>query len=145
MKNFLDLQVTKFFLDIDVCLTPVGCPDVDLLIGGRLIHSGQLTSTVVFSDQCSIMDPFDIHIIIRNKQYTQSQETACVIDQISNDRFDIVPGWVQCAKYDNDRDYTDPTNYLGFNGTWSLAIPVPFYQWKHQITGQGMLLNPSTS
>jgi hypothetical protein len=145
MKNFLELQDTEFFLDIAVLLSPVGRPEVDLVINRRVIYSGLLDSPMTFLDQIPVMDPFDIDVTLRNKQYGQSQETACTIDQLSIDCFDIVPGWSQLANYINDHDYDQPTNYLGFNGTWSLVVPIPFYQWKHRITGQGMLLNPSTS
>jgi hypothetical protein len=46
------------------------------------------------------------------------------------------------ATYKNDQNVTQPTNYLGFNGTWNLKINEPFYRWRHNITGQGWLLEP---
>jgi hypothetical protein len=80
---------------------------------------------------------------LKNKIYGLNPDTAVVLNQISIDRFDIIPAWTQLAEYVNDHDNTDPTSYLGFNGEWKLEISEPFYQWRHQVTGQGWLLRPS--
>ena len=65
-----------------------------------------------------------------------------MIDSLAIDGFDIVPGYVHLASYENEVNYTEPTTYLGFNGTWTWAIDQPFYIWKHHATGQGWLLQP---
>ena len=92
------------------------------------------------------MPPIDIEKAIR------VFVNLCMIDIIHEcnannpnfkiDDFDVVPMWTQLAKYSNDSNVTAPTNYLGFNGTWSLEITEPFYRWQHKITGQGWLLKP---
>jgi hypothetical protein len=91
-----------------------------------------------------VLDHIDISIGMRDKIYSAEKETAILIDSIKIDGFEIVPSWTQLAEYINERNFTGPTSYLGFNGTWRLSIQEPFYQWKHRITGQGWLLHPTT-
>ena len=34
------------------------------------------------------------------------------------------------------------SEYIGYNGCWTLNIDQPFYHWYHTATGQGMLIRP---
>ena len=121
---------------------PVGMPDVEIWINQNLMHQGLLQDTFTINQQLPLRSGLSISVRLKNKIYGETHDTAIMLRQISIDGFDIIPAWTQLAEYVNDHHNTDPTSYLGFNGEWKLEIPKPFYQWRHQITGQGWLLHP---
>ena len=86
------------------------------------------------------MDAINIDIIMSDKHYSLEYETAAIIRQLSIDNIDIIPRYEYLADYDNDHDFKNPTNYLGFNGKWTLTIDLPFYHWLHKHSGQGWLI-----
>ena len=143
MKNFYDQQDIN--LNIDVTLSPIkdkDFPDIILKINTVVLYEGILTKNISFKHQQPLMDIFKISLELKNKNYKSSSNTAVSINSLKIDDFNIVPRWTQLAKYSNDSNVTAPTNYLGFNGKWSLEITEPFYRWQHKITGQGWLLKP---
>ena len=141
MNKFLELLATEKTLDVVLTLRPIGCPQLQVSINGEVLYHNQLNESIVLQHRVPLLDPLTVTVILLNKVYGQT-ETAVVIEQLDIDNFPIFPDWTQTAKYINDHDYCDPTNYLGFNGSWVLATDIPFYQWKHTITGQGWLLQP---
>lgn len=144
MKNFYDQQDIST-LNIGVTLSPIkdkDFPDILLKINTVVLYEGILTENTSFKHQWPLMDIFKISLELKNKNYKSSSNTAVSIDSLKIDDFNIVPMWTQLAKYSNDSNVTAPTNYLGFNGTWSLEITESFYRWQHKITGQGWLLKP---
>ena len=142
MKNFLDLLATDLQLDLAMSVKPVGIPDIEIRINQQLIYLGRLLDTFTISKQLPLLSGLSISVKLKNKIYGSVPDTAVVLNQISIDGFDIIPTWTQMAQYVNDHDIDDPTSYLGFNGEWKLEIQQPFYQWRHQVTGQGWLLHP---
>ena len=144
MKNFSDLLATDLQLDLSMRVEPVGVPDIEIRINQQLVYQGQLLDTFTIARQLPLLDGLLISVKLKNKIYGSKSDTAIVLNQISIDGFNIVPAWTQLAQYVNDHDNHDPTSYIGFNGEWKLEIPQPFYQWRHQVTGQGWLLHPVT-
>ena len=136
MNNYLDLLDTETDIQIKVKLSVIGSPDFSVTIADNQ-----------WNNQCDIivdhnlLTPFDIEIELKNKYYTTEYETAVIIDSISVDNIIIIPTYCHLANYQNDHNNNDPTNYLGFNGTWTLTIDRPFYHWLHQVQGQGWLLS----
>lgn len=152
MKNFSDLTAIESRLRVCVRLTPIvdnGAPDVIVCCRGQ--HRGQtwqspgMFASSSFEFDCGLEELLTIEIGLRGKRYSQDRETAVIIDSITIDDFEMIPAWTHLARYQNDRGYQGATNYLGFNGTWTLSMSQPFYQWKHQATGQGWLLHPVTA
>jgi hypothetical protein len=146
MKNYSDLQATNYTLDVCVELAPVGTPDmifkVTTVSGATDTYSNAaLTDPVKLTYRLGLRDLFSIEIELRNKTYTLEYETAVIVQRITIDSIDIVPVFDRLARYDNDHNCVDPTSYLGFNGKWTLAIDRPFYQWIHQQTAQGLLVD----
>jgi hypothetical protein len=141
MSKFLDLLATEKTLDVVLTLRPIGCPQLQVTVNNQVLYHDQLNQSIVLQHSIPLLDPLLVTVALSDKLYGQ-KETAVVIEQFDIDNFSIVPAWTQLAKYSNDHNYNDPTNYLGFNGSWVLATDVPFYQWKHIITGQGWLLQP---
>lgn len=139
MKTYSDLQATDFRLHCHIELEPVGTPEVAVIIDG-VYGGGKLFKYVEFDVNVDLLKSFSIEIELKNKIYTTEQETAVIIKCLQIDGIDLVPRFDGFATYCNDHDHTGPTNYLGFNGKWSLTFDRPFYQWLHQATAQGWLI-----
>jgi hypothetical protein len=145
MKNFSDLLDTDIQISVSVAVSPVadnGMPTAQIKINNHTWYYDTLESTTTVTCQIPLLDPVVIEIGLSNKSYDQFKETAIIIDSVCIDNFEIVPNFTHLAHYQNERNIDDPTAYLGFNGTWKLSIPGPFYQWHHAVTGQGWLLAP---
>jgi len=144
MKNFYDQQDINN-LEIGIVLTPTpdkDSPNIVLQINTAVLFEGTLKESTIFQYQASLTGALKISLELKNKNYKTSSGTGVSIDSLKIDNFNIVPGWTQLATYSNDSNVVDPTNFLGFNGTWILDISEPFYRWQHRITGQGWLLKP---
>ena len=140
MNTFSDLQATELALDLELQIQPIGQPRLCVSVNTEIVFTGTGTQPITIRRQCPLLDPFLIKIELVEKDYNAAQETAAVIEQLRIDHFELMPKWTQLALYHNDHNYKQPTNYLGFVGTWELSIGQPFYQWHHQVTGQGLLL-----
>lgn len=148
MKKFSDLLDIKFAILIEIVLEPInhnGDPNVRVMCNDIILLNGPLQERKKIITSVDILDNIEISIQMSDKLYSIDHETAVLIKSITIDGFEVVPNWTHLAEYDNERNFTDPTSYLGFNGTWRLAIPEPFYRWRHRVTGQGWLLEPSTA
>lgn len=141
MSKFLELLDTETALDIVLTLKPVALPHVQVVVNGKLLYYGCLTNQMILQHSIPLLEPLTVSVTLSDKIYG-ANETAVIVEQLTVDNFEVVPSWTQMATYHNDHDYSDPTNYLGFNGTWELSTNCSFYQWKHKITGQGWLLFP---
>ena len=141
MKNFYDHQDIKVSITLrpEDIATP---PTVGLTINHNLLFYCSLTETKSFDIQIGLLESIDVQVILRDKDYNTMTTQALFIDSLKIDDFDIIPMCTQYAKYNNDKNITDSTNFLGYNGIWSLNIKEPFYQWQHKVTGQGWLLEP---
>jgi hypothetical protein len=132
---------------IDTCLNlvlelePVGSPVITVLINNKVQHHSTLSESVIINNYLELLDPFTIDIVLSNKHYTVEYETAVIINKLAIDNINLVPQYNYLANYQNDHNNNNPTNYLGFNGKWTLTIDRPFYQWLHQVSGQGWLLS----
>ena len=142
MKNFLDLLATDLHLDLELIAEPVGVPDVEIWLNQQSIYQGQLSKRIAVSTKLPLLSCLSISVKLKNKIYGAGSDTAIVLNKISIDGFDIIPAWTQLARYTNDHGIDDPTSYVGFNGEWKFEVTKPFYQWQHEITGQGWLFQP---
>lgn len=146
MHNFSDLLATKLTIGLTIRLQSVtenGRPDCCVEINGKVFYAEPLDGSKQIVTAVGLTEKICIAISIHNKRYDQFKETAVIIQDLLIDDFNIVPNWTQLAHYHNDHGHNEPTSYLGFNGIWTLDIPQPFYQYRHRITGQGWLLEPT--
>lgn len=148
MKTFYDLLDTDQSSEIDVVIgvssiTQNGIPRCVVSVNDRICYQGHLDQPVEITQIFQLLEPVSIKIEMSEKRYSLTAETAILIDRLSIDGFDIVPNYVHLARYENDHDQDAFTSYLGHNGIWHFDTDRPFYQWKHQITGQGWLLTPT--
>jgi len=145
MKTFYDLQDIETTVKIKIALSAIvdnGAAHAKIICNNRILHNAPITDNVVINDSVNLLDTINLTVIISNKVYSSQQETAVVVDSVYVDGFEIIPRYNHCTEYINDHNQQITTNYLGYNGTWSLHIELPFYQWLHQQTGQGWLLQP---
>jgi hypothetical protein len=145
MNNFLDLLDTDQHIDLTVKLRAIcdnGAPGVSLRVNNDVIEYLQLTTAVEHQFKLPLQDTVEIEVIMLNKIYSEHKETAVIIESVRIDNFEIVPQWTHLAQYQSERGPQGPTSYIGINGSWKLSVDRPFYQWRHQVTGQGWLLEP---
>lgn len=148
MKTFSDLLDIDPKIDLFVDLEPVshnGCPQFWISVNDKIIEQGTLIHSLRKYCEIDLLDTIKLEIGMKQKNYSAEKETAVIIRSINIDGFEIVPNWTHLAIYQNDHNNGSPTSYLGFNGAWRLDIPEPFYRWRHRVTGQGWLLEPSTA
>ena len=139
MKNYSDLQGIDQRLKCVIELEPVGTPEVSVIIG-KTLAGGKLFKPVSYQVELDLLAPFVIELELKNKIYSGDHETAVKIVKLQIDNIDLVPRFDYLAVYRNDHNQSGPTSYIGFNGQWRLTFDRPFYQWLHQVTGQGWLL-----
>lgn len=142
MNNFSDLLDIKPDLAIRLQLTPVGTPHIAVRVNQHCVWQGLLTVPWNCELRHPLTDPLQVTVELMNKNYKVDSTSAVIVEQLSIDQFDLVPNWTHLIDYQNDHNYQDPTNYLGFNGAWCLDINRPFYHWLHHVSGQGWLLKP---
>ena len=144
MKNFLELLDIEP-INIELAINPVFdlfAPEVAIKINDQILFAGTMNSTMQFKVQHKLRDTIKISVELINKKYSLEHETAVLINHVVIDNIKVIPKHVDQSVYINDHNYTQPTNYMGFNGIWSLDINRPFYQWLHVATAQGWLLEP---
>jgi hypothetical protein len=141
MKNYLDLRATNHQLNVEIELETIGRPKFNCGISNKLIEYHGNSDTINLSYKLDLLESFSVIIELIDKVYTTEYETAIIIKRLCIDNINLIPKYDYLAVYDNDHDNNTPTSYLGFNGKWTLTFSRPFYQWLHQVTGQGWLLN----
>lgn len=148
MQTFLELLATDPKIDFSVTLEPVsqnGDPLFWIMINDHVLAEGVLEHSIKTHCELNLLDPIRLQIGLKQKQYSAELETAVILRSVNIDGFEIVPNWTHLAVYENDHNNASPTSYLGYNGTWCLTIVEPFYRWRHRITGQGWLLEPTST
>lgn len=115
MKNFLELLATNFGIDISMTIVP-GQGDVEVWINGQQIYDHAMVKTTVLKYQIPILQPVEIQVL----------HTGAYVESLTFD------GWESRPQHGQE-----------LLGCWQLTTTVPFYQWKHQATGQGWLLEPN--
>jgi hypothetical protein len=140
MKTYSDLQAIDTRLHLHIELEPVGTPDITVSVNDIIDDYSVLSDTIILDYHVDLLDLFAVNIELRNKTYSLDNETAVIIRRLSVDNIELIPQYDYLAKYVNDHDNNNPTNYLGFNGKWTLTIDRPFYHWLHEHSGQGWLI-----
>lgn len=142
MKNFSELLATDLHVDLALTAEPIGIPYVEIYINQTSLYQGQLLEPMTISQRLPLLLGFVVVVKLQNKIYSSDYETAVNLTRLSVDNFDLIPRWSHLARYTNDHDFTEPTSYIGFNGEWKFEVTKPFYQWRHEATGQGWLFHP---
>lgn len=135
MNNYSDLLDIDNTIEVLIELAIVGEPDLHVWVNENKI---QVASKIKL--RLSLLDPVCFTLQIKNKDYENDSATLVTVESISIDGINLIPAFNHLTTYSNDRQSGLTTNCLGFNGTWTFNVEQPFYQWLHQATGQGWLL-----
>lgn len=145
MKNFSELLATDRQLTVCIKLRAIadaGVPWVTVKVNGQLELDQELSGSALILTEIPCDQSWSIDITMRDKIYREDLETAVIVDCVEINGHNLVPDFTHLAHYHNDHKQDNPTNYLGWNGTWAFRSDRPFYHWLHQNTGQGWLLEP---
>lgn len=141
MNSYSDLQGISHLIPVSICIEPVGQPLVDIIVNDTVVNYHPLNHLTTHTEFIDLLNPLTVSIVLSDKIYSQQHETAVIIKRLTVDNIDLTPSYDYLADYQNDHDNNNPTNYLGFNGKWTLTIDSPFYHWLHQVQAQGWLLS----
>lgn len=147
MNRFSDLLATDHRIQVTVGLGVIchnGPPGCDIRINDVLQWTGILREPITVQTQVPLMQPISLQITMYDKTYHSELETAVFVDVLEIDQIDVSDHVLPLISYSNDQCVENQSLYLGFNGTWRLQIPGPFYRWWHTASGQGWLLEPIT-
>ncbi len=144
MNNYLDqLDIEQHQLIIQLTLGGIvdnGVPNTLVQINDEVCYSGAVDGSITVCRTVPLLTPISIAITLDNKVYSNQAETAIVVESLTIDGVDMVPGHTTCIRYNNDQQQPIQAFYLGFNGVWTFNINEPFYRWWHGASGQGWLL-----
>ena len=145
MNNFSELQATKINLPVVIVLDPIyqtQAPCITVTAATQVLFHGNLLDSITLTWDIDLLRTFDISIELNDKNDQVDHTSAVIVSQLTIDSHNLVPQWSHLAQYTNEKNYNLPTTHLGFNGNWKITVDKPFYQWWHQVTGQGWLLTP---
>jgi hypothetical protein len=143
MNQFSDLLGTDIKIKVQLQLSTIadnGVPTTQVKYNNKILLNQQLDNTICLTWEHDLLDAMCIQVSLIDKIYNEQKETALIIDSLTVDGMELIPKFNNLITYVNDHATDTPTNYLGFNGTWELWIPMPFYQWLHTVQGQGLLI-----
>ena len=135
MKNYLELQDIKPTLQVEIKLGIIGQPEYTLQVN-NILYTG-LHNLI----EVPVKSPIEIKVELFNKIYVSDSESAIQVDIIKIENELIIPKYDNFVDYINDHTYTQPTNYIGFNGIWKLSLQPCFFHWLHSATGQGWIIS----
>jgi hypothetical protein len=98
--------------------------------------------SVVVEHEFFLLSSLVVEVAVWDKDYDLEPDSALIIEDFQIDNVSLLPDLIKYSRYINDKNWTEPTTHLGFNGVWQYIIPEPFYRWHHKVTGQGWLLYP---
>jgi hypothetical protein len=144
MKNFLEALDTDQKLKVKISIRVIDdndYPNFSLSFNEKIISHNNRTQIDIV-DQIRYDETLSIKIKIFGKKYSSLKESAIIVQDISIDDINLIPTFSHHTVYENDHNQPSATNYLGYNGEWSISIDEPFYNWYHSVTAQGMLIRP---
>lgn len=143
MKTFSELLDIETVLDLKMqieVLEENGYPDFDIKINDMVVPTTVENTLITIEKQVSIYENIKIQVLLNRKNYSEVKESAVIVKKISIEGIEIIPKFVHKTNYVNERNKLLFTNYLGYCGIWELKIDRPFFQWYHEVSGQGMLI-----
>lgn len=143
MKTFSELLDIETVLDLKLqieVLDDNGYPEFEIKIDDTIVPVLNKNNNIIIDRQVSMYDPIKIQVLLKHKNYSDVKESAVIIKNITIEGMEIIPKFVHKITYINERNKLLFTNYLGYCGIWELKIDRPFFQWYHEVSGQGMLI-----
>lgn len=127
MKNFYEATVIKpsLNLNVEIYLRPVDHCLCRVFLNDQCLFNDIMRTPMEFKQQLPLNSPVTINIEVERKH-----PQAIEVENINIDNFNVIPLYQEKA--------SPKTNYIDFNGTWTLSIP-NFYPWYHEVSGQGFI------
>ncbi len=126
-------------------ITEAGWPRAVVSVNGETIYNDVIESSWTCCRELPLLEPVSVQITLQDKIYDQHRETALIVDELEIDYWNVIPQFAHLVTYQHDHGIGPSGAYLGFNGTWHWQTHRPFYQWWHDVSGQGWLLEPQKS
>ncbi len=126
MKNFLDLLDIEITSALNVKILFRATENIDYYVK---INEYAITSQ---NFQCTL-DLLTPIVFIFNIRDINEGEYIEIIE-FSINGIELFPIYQHLS--------SNGSNFIAQTGSWSFKIDRPFYQWYHQISGQGWLLTP---
>jgi len=147
MKSFYDLLDTNNRLHYNIAVKPLfktRPPVVSITINDETIHDGGIQNTLKHKGSFAPQDSLSLVIRLYGKHYNLDHVSAVVLESFTVDGFEVKEHMTHRSSYVHDSmdKHNGITDHIGWNGTWSFKIDVPFYHFKHLITNRGWLLQP---
>lgn len=144
MKTFSDILDINPDINVEINIETIednGYPNFEVNLNHQNIVIDQ-QKNIGIKKTVSVFDPIRIEIVLKDKKYSSTKETAILIRSIKIAGIDIVPKFLHLTEYNNDHNQKIHTTHIGYNGCWSLDTVKPFFEWYHEFSGQGMLIKP---
>lgn len=144
MKTFSDILDINPDINVEINIETIednGYPNFEVKLNHQNIIIDQ-QKNIGIKKTVSVFDPIRIEIVLKDKKYSSTKETAILLRSIKIAGIDIVPKFLHLTEYNNDHNQKIHTTHIGYNGCWSLDTGKPFFEWYHEVSGQGMLIKP---
>ena len=145
MKNFLELTDTNHTLNNTITVRPYydkSAPSVIIQHDDFVLYTGTLPEVRSFTFNCNLRDLYSINVSLTYKDEDSEPESAVIVEQFIVDDIPLLPKYMLHSEYDAS---DDPTTHLDKLGTWCMKFDQPFYQWYHNVSGQGWLFYQNQS
>ena len=125
MKNFSELLVTRPNLTVVI----------ELKIHGRVSYQASINQHIISTYTKNVFDLMSpLNFSIQLDDFDEGTSGIEIVE-FSVNGLEVLPLYQHIA--------SPPTNYIDKLGIWKLEILLPFYQWYHDISGQGWILKPT--
>ena len=125
MKNFSELLVTRPNLTVVI----------ELKIHGRVSYQASINQHIISTYTKNVFDLMSpLNFSIQLDDFDEGTSGIEIVE-FSVDGLEVLPLYRHIA--------SPPTHYIDKLGIWKLEILLPFYQWYHDISGQGWILKPT--
>lgn len=118
-KTFSDLTAidTRIVLELQIEIATYGDPQYAITINGI-----EMRGEVILY-RCGLFDPIEISC-------SKSEPGTVTIEKLSINNKEVLPRYGHLTS--NQKHWITET-------TWHLSIPSNFYQWYHEVSGQGWI------
>lgn len=116
MNRFSDLQATDFELDLCLQVSCVDSQPIQVLINQNMWFQGIITNGTIVTCQLPLLAPLSLTVL----------SDSATVDKLEIDQWPLLPDHAHLVKRSR--------------GKLQFEIDRPFYQWRHKVTNQGMLL-----